>query len=82
MTGFKWIEIYLSGSNLTSMNIDLLLIEYAQTCVYGYSYFTCKVNQKKIYIYIYIFHVQLMNGEVLYFHYNPNPNRGKGEKLS
>ena len=82
MIGFKWIEIYFSGSNLTSMNIDLLLIEYAQTCVYGYSYFTCKVNQKNIYIYIYIFHVQLMNGEVLYFHYNPNPNRGKGEKLS
>ena len=82
MIGFKWIEIYFSGSNLTSMNIDLLLIEYAQTCVYEYSYFTCKVNQKiyTIYIYIYIFHVQLMNGEVLYFHYNPNPNRGKGDK--
>ena len=80
MIGFKWIEIYFSGSNLTSMNIDLLLIEYAQTCVYEYSYFTCKVNQKNIYIYI--FHVQLMNGEVLYFHYNPNPNRGKGDKLS
>ena len=60
MIGFKWIEIYFSGSNLTSMNIDLLLIEYAQTCVYEYSYFTCKVNQK-VYIYIYIYISRAIN---------------------